>query len=197
MKMRNLSMAMVAVLLGTVSACSSSNKGADGGEDGAAGTSGDAAAATDGPHLFALTSGDSCFDIVAVATDTSDGCMDGVDALAGTAALPFNYTYTNSTATVTVGTEGSLGAGPITNNMGTLTRGPDAVTDPTHPGCSWTQQDTSMITLTADNTFTLAVTEVQTAITAPCVPAFPTGTCTSTWKWMMKKSTTKTPPTCQ
>ena len=56
------------------------------------------------------------------------------------------------------------------------------------PTCTWHQTDTSQVTLTATNAFTIQVTEVEemfaTACSAGTAPAG--GTCTSTWTWTME-----------
>lgn len=147
----------------------------------------------DGPTLFGLSTGDSCFDIVSIEPGFNDGCELGVDGadLIG-AALPVNYVM--STATLTVGTSGSLGSGPIAFNKGTLTREGNP-SDSENPACAWHQTNTSMVTLTATNEFDIAVTEVQDQFAVACDVDFPGGTCTSTWTWHMKKGT-KTPPDC-
>ena len=73
---------------------------------------------TDGLTLFALSTGDSCFDVETVANVT-DGCNIAPGSVVGSALL---VNYTMATATLTVGTMGSQGAGRIMNNTGTLTR---------------------------------------------------------------------------
>jgi hypothetical protein len=141
---------------------------------------------------YGLTEGDNCFDVTA-ASMVNDGCMLVVGGLVGM-ALPVNYV--RATATVTVGTDGSLGTGTVTFNMGTLAREGTPMLD-TMPTCTWHQSDTSMVTVTATNEFDISVTEVQSDFAPACsaanVPAG--GTCTSTWTWHMKKGT-KTPPGC-
>lgn len=159
--------------------CSSSSDDLDGSADGA----------TDGVTLYGLSTGDSCFDVETVANVT-DGCNIAPGSVVGTALL---VNYTMATATLTVGTMGAEGAGPIAQNMGTLTRSGDT-SDSTMPTCTWRQVDTSQVTITGTNAFTITVTEMQSNFAVACVPA---GTnCTSTWTWTMKKGT-KTPPGCQ
>jgi hypothetical protein len=148
--------------------------------------------------LFGLIVGDSCFDVVSVEAGANDGCMLGVadaapNGLVG-AALPFNYDQ--STGTVSVGTMGALGRGPVRCNVGTLTResNPSLAS---LPQCTWVQTDTSLIHLTATNELDLTATETQNAFTgcpAADVPAG--GACTSTWTWHLKKGS-KTWPSCQ
>jgi hypothetical protein len=176
------SLSAFALTLGAVGCSSSSNS--DGSADGTNG---------DGITLYGLTTGTNCFDVVSIAPGFNDGCGIGVDGVVGM-ALPVNYAM--STATVTVGNSGSLGAGTVTRNMGTLTRS-GQTSDSMMPSCTWTQMDTSNIDITATNTFTLAVTEVQSGFATACSAAtVPTGgTCTSTWTWTMMIGT-KTPPAC-
>jgi hypothetical protein len=197
-----LSMALVGAVFAI--GCGASSGGSDGGDaTGAAGTGGGGAggSACPGVTLFGLSAGDSCFDIVSVMAGSNDGCMLGVaDPVANMglvgASLPVNYTM--ATATVTVGTDGSLGAGPVMCNMGVLTR-ENNPTLPTHAACTWHQADTSNITVTATNEFDIDVIEAENMFMG-CVAADglpPTGgMCTSTWTWHMKKSATKTPPGC-
>jgi hypothetical protein len=199
MKILTKGLASIALLSAAFAlGCGSGSGSADGGD--ATGAGGTGAGGTGGVTLFALTQGDSCYDIVSVATGSDDGCMIGVadsgaNGLIGT-ALPVNYTFTTTSATVKVGTDGSLGSGAILNNMATLTR----ANDPTLPNdatCGWHQVDTSLLTMTADYEFDLAVTEDETMFKAACGTAnTPTGgMCTSTWTWHMKVSTTKVPTT--
>jgi hypothetical protein len=172
--------------------CSSTSNSDDGGD-----ASSDLAGDT-GPTLYGLTTGDSCFDIVSVATTAAtDGCNIGVAdtvqnmGLVG-AALLVNYDM--ATATLSIGTAGSLGAGTIAFNMGTLTRAGNP-TDPQMTTCSWHQTDNAQVTLTATNEFNISATEVQNMFATACSPIPSGGTCTSTWTWHMVKGT-KTPPAC-
>jgi hypothetical protein len=171
------SMLVVAALV--AAGCSSSSGNADGSTDGA----------NDGETLFGLSTGDSCFDVDTVASVT-DGCNIAPGSVVGSALL---VNYTMSTATLTVGTMGAEGAGPIAHNTGTLTRSGDT-SDSAMPLCTWHQTDTAQVTLTGTNAFTITVTEMETNFAAACVPA--TADCTSTWTWTMTKGT-KTPPGCQ
>ena len=148
-----------------------------------------------GPTLFGLTAGDSCFTITSIAPGFSDGCGVGVDSAVGT-SLPLNYA--SATAIVTLGTDGSLGGGAIANNVGTLVAVGDMTVSETT--CTLHRTDTTQLQMTADNAFTVSVTEVESNFGATCaaadVPA--TGSCTSTWTWTMQKSavTTLVPPAC-
>ncbi|MDB4983185.1 MAG: hypothetical protein JWM82_3937 [Myxococcales bacterium] len=177
---------IVSLILSSAAAvmgCSGSSSSADGGDSGAAGSGGA------GGTAFGLSKGDTCFDVLSVQGTPTDGCAIGVAAVVGS-ALPVNYDDT--TGILKVGTDGSLGGGAITFNMGTLTRVDSVAMEGT---CSWHQMDTSMVTVTATNAFTIAVTENESMFAAACNPIPAGGTCTSTWTWTMKKSTTKTTAT--
>jgi hypothetical protein len=160
--------------------CSSSGGGDDAGPD-------------TGPTPFALSAGDSCFDVVSIQSGADDGCDLGVAGLVGM-ALPVNYNPT--TAILTVGTNGAEGGGQIAFNMGTLMRD-SAASDPLMPTCTWHQTDTADVTVTAANEFDIFLTEVDNMFATACGTAgTPSGgTCTSSWTWHMKKGT-KTPPAC-
>ena len=171
------SLALVGVLAGA--GCSSSGLDMDGSTGG------------DGPTLYGITTGDSCFDVTSV-SNVTDGCMLSVGSVVGM-ALPVNYVM--STAILTVGTDGSLGGGQIAFNMGTLLRD-NTATDSSNAQCMWHQTDTSSVTVTATNEFDISVTEVENMFTAGCGTTAPAGgSCTSTWTWHMKHGT-KTPPAC-
>ena len=177
-----LSLAMIGVFAGV--GCGSSGLLGDGGT----GAGGNDGAVT----LYALTTGDSCFDITS-ASAVNDGCMLGVGGLAGNTAIHVNYVM--STAILTVGTTGQLGGGQIAFNVGTLMYDGTA-TDASNAQCMWHQTDTSNVTVTAQNEFDISVTEVENTFTAACGTTAPAGgSCTSTWTWHMKHGT-KTPPAC-
>lgn len=166
-----------AALMGT--ACSSSSSQC--GDGGCTGT-------TDGGGtLYGLSEGPYCYKIIGIASGASDGCALDVASLVNK-DLP--GTYTSSTGTLSLGTEGSLGAGQISRNVGTLTRS-GMVTDSTMTSCSWTQMDTTTVTLTADNTFTASVTETESGFAAACSGTPASGTCTSTWTWTMMIDSSK------
>jgi hypothetical protein len=173
-----LSMLAMAVLV--AAGCSSTSGDLDGSTSDASG---------DGPTLFALSTGQSCFDVDTVANVT-DGCNIAPGSVVGGALL---VNYDMATAVLTVGTMGAEGAGPISNNTGTLTRNGDT-SDSAMPLCTWHQMDTAQVTLTGTNAFTITVTEMETNFATACVPAM--ANCTSTWTWTMKKGS-KTPPACQ
>ena len=177
-----LSLALVSVVASA--GCGSSGLFSDGGNNDTGGS--------DGVTLYGLTTGDSCFDITSV-SGVTDGCQLGVAGLVGNTALLVNYVM--SSATLTVGTSGSLGGGQIAFNMGTLMRD-GTTTLASNAQCMWHQTDTSNVTVTATNEFDIAVTEVENMCSTACGTAAPSGgTCTSTWTWHMKKGT-KTPPAC-
>jgi len=189
MKTKTLTVSLLAVVAGAAG-CSSSNLGADGAA-GQTGTDAQPDVATE--QLYGLSTGVNCFDVVSIAPGYSDGCQLAVDGVVG-AALPVDYDMI--AGTVTVGDGGSLGGGAVAHNMATLSR--DGTTsDSSMTSCTWHQTDTSMFTLTATNQFTLAVTEVENTFATACSGIPTGGSCTSTWTWTMKKSTTKTPPSCQ
>jgi hypothetical protein len=163
-----------------LASCSSTGSSDDGGGDAA--------------QVFSLSTGDSCFDITSVAAGSSDGCDLGVaDTVANNglvgASIPFNYDMT--AVTISVGTDGSLGGGPILNNMATLVRDGDT----TDGACMWHEHVDSMVTVTGTNAFTISASRTQSMFSAGCTtPPPPTGgMCTSTWTWTMTKSTTKSP----
>lgn len=173
--------------------CSSSSNGDDGGDSGGlGGVGGEVDAAVDtGVTPFGLSAGDSCFDIVSVQPGSSDGCAIGVATLAGVGIL---FNYDAATGTLTAGTAGALGSGPISFNMGTLTRDSQA-TDPTMSTCTWHAVDTDQVVVTATNEFDISVNEMENMFASVCSMKPPGGACTSTWTWHMKKGT-KTPPGC-
>jgi hypothetical protein len=172
------------LLVAAVAGCSSSDSKSDAAVSDARGD-----ATSDAGTLFRLSENDNCFDITAIAAGADDGCEIGVASLVGKDALPVNYV--RATATVTLGTNGSIGAGQVTFNKGTLTRNSTA-TNPDMVSCTWNQMDTADLTMIADDTFTVAVTEVESMFLPACSGIPTGGMCTSTWTWTMKKSTTKT-----
>ena len=141
--------------------------------------------------LYKISPGAYCYKITGVSA-VNDGCELGVAGLVGQ-ALPGNYDA--ATGTFTLGTEGSLGGGVIQYNQGTLVRQKGTVTDSVDPTCSWSQQDTTLVTMSADNQFSAAVTEVQDTIAAACGAA--AATCTSTWTWTFAIDGTLTAPGCK
>jgi hypothetical protein len=187
---RNLYVTSAAALLaGALSAsCSSSSDCSDGGTcttDSAGGSDGGGGGGSGGASgLFGITEGTYCFKITAIDPGAVDGCDIQVATQVGN-YLPVQYTM--ATAMLTVGTDGSLGGGPIASNKGTLSRdnNPAAMDMPT---CTWHQTDTTMITVTAENMFTASVVEKEEMFATACAAAnVPTGgMCTSSWTWTMK-----------
>jgi hypothetical protein len=187
---KNLVIASVLIGAFSLMGCGASNSGEA--LDAAASATPDTAV---GPTLYGLTAGANCYTVTAIAPGFNDGCAIGVDTVVGQ-SLPM--TYTQATGTVALGTDGSLGGGAIVNNQGTLNR----ENDPAIPGttCTLHQTDDSVLTLTANNQFTVSVTEVESSFSAGCGSLAPTaGTCTSTWTWTMEKSNDATlvPPACE
>src|SRR5450432_780400 len=172
--------------------CGSGSGSADGSDVPGAGGAGGTA--------FGISMGDNCFEVVSIASGSSDGCMLGVaDTVANMgpvgSSLPVNYDP--NTGILKVGTDGSLGAGSVAFNVGTLTRdNTPALTS--MPTCTFHQTDTSTVTVTATNTFDISVTETQDTFAAACSGTnVPTGgMCMSTWTWHLTKSTTQTFPNC-
>ncbi len=176
--------AFALALLGGVFAlgCSSTGTGDDGG---------DVDAGSDGPVAFGLAPGDNCFDVVSIQPGSNDGCMIGVadtTATGGPVGGGLLVNYNATTGILTVGTAGSLGAGPIAFNTGTLTRDGNP-TDSQMPTCGWHQTDTSDVTVTATNEFDITVTEVEDTFATACSFKPTGGTCTSRWTWHMKLGT--------
>ena len=157
-----------------------------------------------GVTLYRLSDamGDVCYKVVMVDQAASDGCNLGVaDTTANMgvigSSLNVNYTYDQTSATVTVGTMGSLGTGTILCNQATLQRDGMSSLD-SMPACMWHQTDTSMLQMTADYEFDISVTEMQ-SMASGCSPGNepPGGSCTSTWTWHMQRDLTKTAPDCK
>jgi len=144
-----------------------------------------------GQTAYGISPGPYCYKITGVSAVT-DGCELGVAGLVGS-ALP--GTYDAATGTLTLGTQGSLGGGVISYNQGTLVRTKGTVTDATAPGCSWSQADTTNVTVTAENQFTASVTETQDTIAAACGAA--ATSCQSTWTWTFAIDGTLTAPACK
>jgi hypothetical protein len=135
--------------------------------------------------LFGLAPGDSCFDVVAVQVPASDGCHLGVATTSFVGhALPFHYEV--STGTVSIGTMGVLGVGPVRCNVGSLSHDVVSMLD-TMPACSRHQLDMSTIHMTATNEFDITVTETQDTFKGCSDANTPQGgNCVSTWTWHMK-----------
>ena len=174
---RNMILALVLIAAPALVGCgSNTTESLDSGTSDAAGIT-----------LFGLSAGDNCYTVTAIAPGYVDGCGDGVELVVNH-SLPMNYT--SATATVVLGTDGSLGGGVIANNMGTLVRDGNTSFTPT---CTLHQTDTTQLTMLANNMFTVTVQEVQSNFAAACGALAPAaGTCTSTWTWTMQKSSDAT-----
>jgi hypothetical protein len=154
--------------------------GAGGGSSGHGGTTGAGGAGGAAAPLYGVTEGTYCFDITG-GTVASDGCGFTPAAEIGSRKP---VTYNATTGIISVGRMGSLGAGPIDKNQGTLTRDGDTA-DEMMPTCTWHQTDTSLLQLTATNTFTVSVTETESNFALACVPPPPSDPCTSTFSYTM------------
>lgn len=153
----------------------------------------DAGTGDAGVTLYPMSDGTYCYKITGVSAVT-DGCTLGVASLVGS-DLP--GTYVSSTAAFTLGTSGSLGGGYISYNTATLSR-TNTPSDTSNPSCTWSQTDTTLLTLTAQNAFTASVTETESGFATACGTTIPTGgSCTSTWTWTFAIDSTKTAPACQ
>jgi len=109
--------------------------------------------------------------------------VDGTDPATGAAILTLSIGDQKGSPA-----EASLGTGNVNGTMATLMRD-NMVTDSTTATCTWHQTDTSVLTLTANDTFNLAVTEVENTFSAGCGTTTPTGgTCTSTFTLSMTKA---------
>jgi len=157
---------------------------------------GDSAASTaDGPKLYVLSSGS--FKVLS-ASMVTDGCMIGVDktlAEGGVIGASFPLTLDNTTGDVSLGNlQGnplvpSLGKGKIGANMGTLMMETD-ITAEAPSMCKLHRKVTSILTLTADQKFTLAVTRTDSMRMMCSVPAGVGESCTSTYTWTFDRDTT-------
>jgi hypothetical protein len=174
-------------------ACSSSSDCADSGTCTSDGGTGGAASGNGGTGggngFFAITPGTYCFDIVSMADGANDGCGIEVAKQVGT-AIPVNYD--NMSGMLIVGNNGSLGTGTIGSNMGTL-MSDKMPTDPMMATCSWHEVDSTVVTVTAENQFTVSVNEVESEFASVCSDIPTGGTCTSTWTWMMMIDGNKSP----
>jgi len=161
--------------------CDSGSSCADGGvcDGGLGGKSGAGGAGGAGgaPALYGLTGGTYCFDVTGI-TGLVDGC-----GITPNVITKLPVTYTAATGAVAVGREGSVGQGAVANNMGTLSRVGNSSDG---PACMWSQTDTSTLTMTANNAFTISVSETESGFSATCVPAPVSDPCTSTWTWTMQ-----------
>jgi len=145
-----------------------------------------------GPDVmyWALSRGTNNYNITKVVT-TSDGCMLGQAALMG---MNRPVTYDEATTTISVGAsqgtnpaQPSFGSGKIAGNMATLVRdntGGDST-------CNWKQVDNNVLTLFANDKFTVDVTETDSMFSAGCTGMNPpppaSGMCTSTYQLTFEK----------
>jgi len=151
--------------------------GAAGGSSGHSGAGGAGGA---GITFYSLSEGTYCYDIIAATTGV-DGCGLEIPRYVG---MQIPVTYTAAAGTVAVGTMGSLGAGMIDRNKGTLTRENSPV-DAMMPSCSWHQTDTTMFELIANFKFTATVSETESLFAAACTELPPTDPCTSTFTFTL------------
>lgn len=165
--------------------------GAKGGSSGLGGSNGAGGAGGAGPSYFKLSEGTYCFDIKA-ATVGTDGCDLGIPGYVGT-QVPVTYTIAGAVGTVAVGKMGSLGAGPVNQNKGALTRENSPV-ETGMPACMWHQTDMSTFELIGDWKFTVGVTETQSLFATACTDGPPTDPCTSTFTFTMQIHTPATMP---
>lgn len=142
--------------------------------------------------LYGLTAGSACYKVTAIVPGDADGCGLEAQAVVGHA---LQGSYDSSTGVFTLGNAGSLGSGLIRYNEGTLIRAKSALSDTGSPACAWNQEDTTKLTMTGTNHFTVFVIETQDHIAAACGTAF--ASCTSTWAWTMEIDSTQKAPNCQ
>lgn len=140
-----------------------------------------------GVTVYGISPGAYCYKITGVSA-VNDGC--GLDVL-GQVGKALPGTYDASTGTFTLGTQGSLGGGVITYNQGTLVRVKGTMSD---ADCSWQQDDTTLVTMTAQNQFSASVTENQDTFAAACGLSFTS--CQSTWTWTFAIDGNLTAPAC-
>jgi hypothetical protein len=180
MKTQKLSLGLVAIALASFAVARCGSNTTESVPDGST-----------GPVLYPLSTGPYCYDVTGV-SGVVDGCGIAPASVVGT-ALP--GTYDQAAQTFTLGTEGSLGVGVLSNNTGTLLR--DGTTsDSSAPSCTWHQTDTTTITMMAQNMFTASVVETEDTFAAACGAA--STPCTSSWTWTMSINAAKSPTSgCQ
>ena len=110
--------------------------------------------------------------------------MDGCKIDDGTLLLPANAIYTLMNDNMGNITMQGFGTGQVLFNMGTLTKNKTGVMS--GMTCTYDYARSYMVNVTADNTFTLTGSEVQTNRLMTCIPM--TGaTCTTSWALDFKK----------
>jgi len=177
--------ALGAVAVGCDSDSTNGGGGAGGNAGGAAGGAGGGATGGAGgaavcPSTYGLSDGTFTATITSV-TGVTDGCaLQIADAVGAT--VPVKYDRATNTLSVGkgVGAEAlpSLGSGmPSCPGTKPLTRS-NQVTDDIASSCYYTDTVTSQFTLAGVDTFTLDVTETESAFTAGCAT---TTSCTSTY----------------
>jgi hypothetical protein len=158
------------------------------------GSVGDTAPSGDALKLYTLASGSYT---VTSASMVNDGCKIGVDktvAEMGVIGASFPLTLDNTTGQTTLGNlQGtpsvpSLGSGKIGANMGTLSMETD-ITAEAPSTCKLHRKVDSILTLTGDLQFNLAVTRTDSMRTN-CPEPLPDATCTSTYTWSFVKAAT-------
>jgi hypothetical protein len=154
----------------------------------------DTAPSGDALKLYTLASGSYT---VVSASMVMDGCKIGVDktvADMGVIGASFPLTLDNTTGQTTLGNlQGnpmvySLGSGKIGANMGTLSMETD-ITAEAPSMCKLHRKVDSVLTLTGDLQFNLAVTRTDSMRTN-CPEPLPDPTCTSTFTWSFVKAAT-------
>jgi len=161
--------------------------GGNAGGGGGSGALGGAGGAAVCPSTYGLSDGTFNATITAV-TNVVDGCdLQIADALGAT--VPVKYDRSTNTLSVGkgVGAEAlpSLGSGmPSCPGTKPLTRS-NQLTDDPGSSCYYTSDVTSLFTLAGVDTFTLDVTEMQSAFTAGCAVTTP---CTSTYTLSLARS---------
>jgi hypothetical protein len=181
--------ASLAILVGACGSTSSDNSDGDIGTGGTSGTGGTGGAGL----LFAVVTGNY---VINSASNVDDGCQIGVDKPMGPpddgligVALPL--TIDNVSGDTTLGNVAgdppvpSLGAGKISQNMGTLTSS-TMISAAAPSMCTFKRDVTSILTMTADYAFTLQVTRADTMRDMCDTADLMLGdSCTSTWTWAL------------
>jgi hypothetical protein len=142
---------------------------------------------TDGATLWGLSRGKNDYRVTAT-TSINDGCLLSTDLLLD---MTLPVSYDGATQIISVGNlQGtppmpSLGSGRVDNNMATLARENESSDG---LSCTYHRRDVAQLTLIGDDTFTLDVTEQQSMFTAQCQAPPQGGSCTSHWRWTLRKN---------